>query len=348
MYSPIGSTGWYHNHCGPPAQMHPAGWFVMPQNSPLPNSIYPTVPFADPGVRPNYGSQYTSVYGNSINFPGSQTYRANVIDEFNPRYIEDLRTERTYLLNLLRVENEKATELLSRIPFLEWGVVDNTVPPLRRKMRKQLGWVRHRLRETTQQEQAIMIRLGQLMGEIQWAENCRAHSETECHHYQQLYDAAVHSMQSFQLNPTTPIFQAEGYYFPVTSGTLPNNTNNLGIRTNGQDTLQLTAHRGVASYLRTSTLEGNEEKLMEYGIACEPTRTACARPELSQRSSSLSIVGSLFDTGQERQYAEGQRRYSLPILPGVSQIWAPIENIKLEDVATEGDDCRSHISGTIA
>jgi hypothetical protein len=331
----------------------------------------PTSPPADRGYfaggfvpsvqMPNYGFQPPNSYGSPINPPGQHIFHQNVFqgfdppgqavfsqnifEDFNPRYIEDLTTERTYLLNTLRIENERARELLNRVPLLECGVMDNEVPQMRRKMRKQLGWIRHRLNETNLQEQAIMARLGQLMEEIRLAENRRMQMEMESFNFQRMHDAAVNNMQSLHLDPRTPTFHSEGGYpFPVINEVVQNDSYNGGTGLSGETPPQNTPGQNTTIGQPSNALAKKEKELIVQGTAEGIEHDIDKRPDLSQRSSSISIEGRLFENEFDGEQIQEQRRHSLPILPGVSQIWAPLESEK-KDMMEEGSDYGSQISG---
>jgi hypothetical protein len=85
----------------------------------------------------------------------------------SPRSLQELVTERTYLLNSLETENYKATELLRRISPLEDIWSSTPINSVRRKTKKQLGWLKQRLGETIGQEEAVLARLGQVALGIQ-------------------------------------------------------------------------------------------------------------------------------------------------------------------------------------
>jgi hypothetical protein len=254
-----------------------------------------------------------------MSLPTSPIYHTPAPSNFNARYIEDLRIERTYLLNSLRIENERATDLLNRVPQFENGVVDNALPQMRRRMRKQLGWVRHRLNETNQQEQAIMVRLGQLMEEIRWAEERNMQVEMESRQLQQMHDNAVHSMQMLHLDPTTPMFQPDGFQFPFPDGNFPDQSHIGEETTSEQQNMEATPDQETSKLKSSSMLVQNDKGLMLCGIAGESNQAGCEAPVVAHRSSSIVVEKSAFDNEEEREEIKEQRRHSLPIIPGVSQ-----------------------------
>ena len=89
------------------------------------------------------------------------------IPQSQPRSFEELHAERSYLLGSLQQHNFKATELLRRLAILEETIITSEEYHIRRRTRKQIGFLRHRINDTTHQEMTILNRLGQLSHEIQ-------------------------------------------------------------------------------------------------------------------------------------------------------------------------------------
>jgi len=132
------------------------------------------------------------------------------------RSLENLITERSYLFNSLQRENAKATDLLGRILTLEAGIDLEGVPKLQRKMRKQLGWLKHRLGETDQQAKAILARLGQLTYEIQSIDRWTQVEQERLNEQQFLY-APLQTLQGLEpagMNTVAPVFQQEEFPLP--------------------------------------------------------------------------------------------------------------------------------------
>ncbi|EPE34839.1 hypothetical protein GLAREA_10534 [Glarea lozoyensis ATCC 20868] len=327
MYSSTGDPRRYSYACDGTQIYSVGGWGLMTPTSPPVDRGYFAGAFVPSSPMPNYGFQSPNSYGSLISPPTQPMFRQNIFEDYNPRYIEDLRTERTYLLNTLRIENERARELLNRVPLLECGVVDNQVPQMRRKMRKQLGWIRHRLNETNQQEQAIMARLGQLMEQIRLAENRRIQMEMESFNFQCMHDTAVNNMQSLHLDPRTPHFHPEGGYpFPVITEVVENDSYNDGAGPSDEPPPQKDDGHNNSIDETSSALTKEEKELIVHGTVGGSEHVINKRPDLSQRSSSISIEERLFDDGFGGEQIQEQRRHSLPTLPGVSQIWAPLES----------------------
>jgi len=82
------------------------------------------------------------------------------------RSFNGLYTEHRYLLNSLEQQNYSATEILRKVSSLEDKLHQEFPPAVRRRVRKQKKWLKHRLEDTTQQEQAILTGLGQIAHEI--------------------------------------------------------------------------------------------------------------------------------------------------------------------------------------
>lgn len=117
------------------------------------------------GTPPGTQQEALGLYQQPWRRPRQNSHLTNLY----PRSFHDLHAERSYLLATLQHENDKALEILRKVPTLEQGlaqaVTESTV--FRRKVKKQIGWLKHRLRETTNQEQRMLARLGQLSHEIQ-------------------------------------------------------------------------------------------------------------------------------------------------------------------------------------
>ncbi|RDW80697.1 hypothetical protein BP5796_05395 [Coleophoma crateriformis] len=119
------------------------------------------------------------------------------------RAFEELHAERSYLLQILQDHNAKATNLLKQLSHLEEAVAKNG--QARRKTTKQLGWVRSRLRECTQQEKTILARLGEVTHEIQIKDRL-AQVESERQEHEQLlsHQHAMFQTKHFSLPPPPP------------------------------------------------------------------------------------------------------------------------------------------------
>jgi len=141
--------------------------------------------------------------------------RGFLISQPLPRPFDTLYTERSYLLDCLQIENCKATELLRSIAPLEERLMQNDEPASERKrVKKRLRWLRHRLDEITRQEKRILRRVGQVTFEIQMRrctqiESERRQREVELH-------SGFHGMQQIPLRAESPVFQPQGYQMPYT------------------------------------------------------------------------------------------------------------------------------------
>jgi len=145
--------------------------------------------------------------------PFKNSYRLNFPAQ-RPRSLEQLQAERAYLLGILQRENEKATEFLRRIPPLEETILLSHNSHVRRAVKKQLGWLKYRIRETISQEKSIIARLGELSFDIlsreRWnqIENKRRQRFLALDNHQRLF---AQSMASTQFNPSSPEFYPPGY-----------------------------------------------------------------------------------------------------------------------------------------
>ncbi|KAK3353197.1 hypothetical protein B0T25DRAFT_568411 [Lasiosphaeria hispida] len=110
----------------------------------------PHLPFARPWVSPS-----------GANSPLSPMSPLTL----DPRPLEELYNERAYLLHSLQRQGERAMRLFERYAALEaqMGGKKGGV----RKLKKEAATVKSRIREGTQQEQLMMLRLGEIHVEIQ-------------------------------------------------------------------------------------------------------------------------------------------------------------------------------------
>lgn len=138
------------------------------------------------------------------------------VPQVQPRRLEELHVERSYLLSSLQQENTKATELLRKLPSLEETLVRSQIPHEKRRARKQIGWLSYRIGETTRQEKTILNRLCQLAQEIQLREK-RNQIEIEQHYCGLTYISPVvpfYGMQQVYFKPTTSYYQPQEFPFP--------------------------------------------------------------------------------------------------------------------------------------
>ena len=131
-----------------------------------------------------------------------------------PPRLEELYAERTYLLSNLQQENLKATDLLRKLPPLEEILTRGQSSQTRRRARKQIGWLRYRIHETTRQERTITNRLGQLAYEIRSRERWN-----QIRSDQRIYGSNIRPVGSYyglqqMFSPITPQVHVQGYPFP--------------------------------------------------------------------------------------------------------------------------------------
>lgn len=123
------------------------------------------------------------------------------------RSLADLHNERSYLLHNLQTQGERATRLYQRYAHLEakkeslasasspsdGNSVTASVGSKKKKIKKDLSLLRSRIAESTQQEQLIMLRLGEIHVELvnrgRWV-------MTHQHQYQQQQHQMVYSPMS--------------------------------------------------------------------------------------------------------------------------------------------------------
>lgn len=132
---------------------------------------------------------------------------------------KEFHAERSYLLSSLQQENIKATDLLRKLPPLEEKLAFSEIAYVRRRARKQIGWLRYRINETTRQERTILNRLAQLAQEIQ---ERGQRNQFECeqrhpYHGQAFSNPASLCLQRQQLHftPITPPYQPQEFPFPL-------------------------------------------------------------------------------------------------------------------------------------
>lgn len=235
-----------------------------------------------------------------------------------PRSFEDLHRERTYLLSSLQQEDHKATELLKRLPPLEVLMQNPTSRSGHRKAKRQLGWLRHRLGETTKQEKSILARLGQLSWEIQSRERL---VQIDCERREMERSMGVR--QSSWLAPTSG-FDARGTEFqPLGNYTWPPQQNYYS-----GDYFDSQQPRSLISDLATTNPQQGFASMnqvpFELPASVQPVEKIEHEEELvannSNRSNSLTVAMPFGS-------ATRQKRMSLPTL---SSEW-PNETNKIEE-----------------
>jgi hypothetical protein len=150
---------------------------------------------------------------NEVIPPGRRSFQ---IPQPLPRPFDALYTEHSYLLDCLQIEKCKATELLRSIAPLEERPMQNDEPSSKRKrVKKRLRWLRHRVDEITRQEKRILRRVRQVTLEIQMRERCTQIESERRQCEVELY-SGFHSMQQIPLHAESPVFQPQGYQMPYT------------------------------------------------------------------------------------------------------------------------------------
>jgi len=225
-----------------------------------------------------------------------------------PRSLEQLQTERAYLLGILQRENEKATEFLRRIPPLEETILFSHESHVRRTVKKHLGWLKYRIRETISQEKSIIARLGDLSFDILYRERLNQIENERRQHFSALNNHQhlfAQSMPSMQFNPSSPEFYPPGYgqtYGPWSA--FPK-----------QAQRQYRFKEPVwepSNYRELNTF--NDEKLNIVAPSMEPETP----PPISYRSSSINSAEFDILTTKTQQLSLPQRRHSSP--PAASRV----------------------------
>jgi hypothetical protein len=242
---------------------------------------------------------------------------------------DHLHAERGYLLSVLQEENDKATEFLRRVQPLESSLTITTSHSLRRSLKKQLGWLRCRIRETSRQERSILTRLGQLAYEIQARdrqnqiqyERILSAQPGMYYHWNQGTSQMVLNplpLNHVSLNPLTPAFQPQESILQYTS--LPSHRRLFDVNQSHyesqlfpegiQKTTSEPYNGGEFPFPRQTFENGSPSARSEIPL----------RPEISHRCSSMSSVdfngspaNSTFSTSQR------PRRRSFPEAPGTEK-----------------------------
>ncbi|RDL30480.1 uncharacterized protein BP5553_10358 [Venustampulla echinocandica] len=276
---------------------------------------YPPLPIPNPGY---FTPQPTSAHHDQQEAP--------VVP---PRRMQERHAERAYILNSLRRENSKATVLLERISALEGGL-HRKAPYAERKANKQLGWLKHRLNETNQQENAMLTRLGQLTSDIQsmeaWLQN-----ENERLQQNKVPDTPFqmcNNMQQLNLDPTSPEFRPRGYQMQWDSVQWPSKESQSEYRSDYQVNAQ-----GKAAVPQGGL---NMNNICPTGQCLDDGMTQSDLvPVLltTPRSSSLdsAMLDASFTSPSPMELAVAKRN-SLPAIPGLSMIWALTDKEKGEEI----------------
>ncbi|KAM7203821.1 hypothetical protein V8F20_003827 [Naviculisporaceae sp. PSN 640] len=97
--------------------------------------------------------------------PGNSKPLSAVCLDLRP--LQELLNERSYLLYNLQKQDERATSLFRRYATLEAKLAEAQTPKEARKIRKDAKLLKHKITESTQQEQLIFLRLGEIYIETQ-------------------------------------------------------------------------------------------------------------------------------------------------------------------------------------
>lgn len=89
------------------------------------------------------------------------------IQSLDPRPLQDLHNERSYLFYNLRKQGDRATRLFQRYAAVETRLAAATTTPETRKCKKEAALIKTKIVESTQQEQLILLRLGEIHVELQ-------------------------------------------------------------------------------------------------------------------------------------------------------------------------------------
>ncbi|KAH7360075.1 hypothetical protein BKA65DRAFT_178471 [Rhexocercosporidium sp. MPI-PUGE-AT-0058] len=252
------------------------------------------------------------------------------------RTIEELYLEQTYLLDSLHAQSQSATQLTHKIPHLESKLRQPNLRPLHRKFRKQLGWVKSRLRQCMLQEQTISSRLDQLSSEIQTRERWTL-AEQE-HQLQEMYrhDHALGYQQGLReglhmrtpWDPEQPAFQPQGY-FPQISWP------QWQLEQSPDATDERSSCPSEFLEIRSGEVSPRGSLRQEYAVV----KYNSHRPELLRRSASMDNVnpGSL-TTNTLFVKNSAPRRHSFSSAHGFSAIWTQAAKEQVD--ADAEDDVR--------
>ena len=171
----------------------------LQQGSERANSSFPHRPPPPPPplstVMSPTASRAASFY--HVPFPVSSYMLA--VQSLDPRPLEELYNEREYLIQNLRKQGGRATRLFQRYAALEAQMAGTQTPTEAKKSRREANSLRTKMAESTQQEQLILLRLGEIHVELQnrgrWMQ---VHHQPLLHHPPLVY----------------PPVLGEGGYFP--------------------------------------------------------------------------------------------------------------------------------------
>ncbi|KAK3324140.1 hypothetical protein B0T19DRAFT_222931 [Cercophora scortea] len=90
-----------------------------------------------------------------------------VISSLDPRPLEELHNERSYLLFNLQRQEQRATRLFQKFAALEQRLPEAHSTKEARKIKKEAAVLKSKIGDNTQQEQLILLRLGEIYVEMQ-------------------------------------------------------------------------------------------------------------------------------------------------------------------------------------
>ncbi|KAL1843373.1 hypothetical protein VTJ49DRAFT_1960 [Mycothermus thermophilus] len=100
------------------------------------------------------------------------------LQSLDPRPLEELHNERSYLLYNLQKQNDRATRLFERYASIEARLTEAATPSEAKKCRKEAALIRSKIAESTQQEQLMLLRLSEIQIELQNRDRwMRVHSQ---------------------------------------------------------------------------------------------------------------------------------------------------------------------------
>ncbi|KAF4637730.1 hypothetical protein G7Y89_g364 [Cudoniella acicularis] len=264
------------------------------------------------------------------------------------QHLEGLYTERSYLVNFLQQESSKAAKLLRRIAQSEESLAQDASSPAQRKIKKQIGWIRHRFTETKRQETAIAARLRQLEIDINSAERWNQ-VQRERFQQEQFINTSINqlpqSMQRMQLNPTSPLFQ------PRESLSAPSS---FSASTPTVQLRQTMRQYQFGASERQKSIESHQsrpspvpEEDSDYDAEISPTTPnfliprilaaeVMSKPPAGPRPASFdNATLDILSTNNSRGSIEVAKRHSLPTIPGLSKIW---EYTKEEEAEADAEE----------
>jgi hypothetical protein len=250
-----------------------------------------------------------------------------------------LYAERSYLLSSLEHENVKAEGLLHQIPLLEKGLAQDHHGA--RKIRKQIGWLKSRLGETTKQENILLQRVRQLTHEIQSRERCtqmdNERRELQCLEFMGLPQV----IGGLQLNTATPEFHPQApcpRWSPVQWSAQQQPASYGGLNCQGIALApEFEWQKIPPTPFQTENSESQDRSEEDVSpIDAKGANGELLRPLLPHRPASFNDAKlEVLETCTKYLYPPAAtlklKRQSLPGLPGCPDFWAPT----LEEQALE-------------